>query len=731
MTTEDNKEISVAAFSLLHRRIQSELYAMKWTLLRPIQVDSIKAIRTTEKHLLVSASTAAGKTEAAFLPILSDYLEDESVGVHTLYVGPLKALINDQFRRLDQLCERSEIPVHRWHGDVAISSKKKLLDSPSGVLLITPESIESLFINRSAQLHKLFKQLQFVVIDELHGFIGNDRGMHLRSLLARLSAIGNVSTRYVGLSATIGDLNIAKRWMCPDEPNSVHTVTTSGQPKEIRYQIKAFIKPSSDAELRTDTFETDLANEIVDKFGDKTALIFTNSRSSAELYTDQTKRIAKGRGLKSQFEIHHGSLSKETREYTEDALRSDKPTIAFCTTTLEMGIDLGNIKEVGQIGTPWSVSSLAQRLGRSGRKDEEPSVMRLYLIEREETQDKIVARLRPQVLQAIAMTELLLNKWCEPPLSEQLHLNALVQQTLSIIRERGGALAPLLHSALTQHGPFRNVDMKLYAQLLRSMGAAKLIEQTDADLLVLGERGERLVDSYEFYAVFESPEEFKVVNGATFIGSIYMDVDAQPGNHIILAGRRWEVIAIEEKAKQVSVRPSPAGMPPTFEPSELGDVHPKIHETMHEILGSDRVPIYLDENCKRFLGEARFAAEEAAIGANPIIENENNVLLFTWAGSRVTRTLTHLLQNQFDLTCIDDGFCIDIRKIERTELLAHLRTLYKTEISIDDFCAVLPAISSGKYLPALSEDLQRRNAYFKYFDLRGTYQFLENLLKRI
>ncbi|MCF6284117.1 MAG: DEAD/DEAH box helicase [Candidatus Hydrogenedentes bacterium] len=703
---------------------------MKWTHLRPIQVDSIKVIRSTEKHLLISATTAAGKTEAAFLPMLSDYLDEKTSGIHTLYVGPLKALINDQFRHLEQLCERSEIPVHRWHGDVTPSAKKKLVDKPSGILLITPESIESLFINRSGQLPKLFKNLRFVVIDELHGFIGNERGMHLRSLLARISSICRVDTRYAGLSATIGDLYIAKHWMCPDAPESVASVTTRSDGKEIRYQIKSFIKPASAVDLGSSGYESDLANEIVDKFANKTALIFTNSRSSAELYTDQTKRIAKGKGLKSQFEIHHGSLSKETREFTENALRSDRPTIAFCTTTLEMGIDLGNIKEVGQIGTPWSVCSLAQRLGRSGRKDGEPSVMRLYLIEREETQDKLVARLRPQLLQAIAMTELFLQKWCEPPLAGQLHLDALVQQTLSIIRERGGASATDLHSTLAKNGPFRSVNMKVYVQVLRSMGTAQLIEQTAAGLLVLGEQGERIVDSYEFYAVFETPEEFKVLHGSTIIGSIYVDVDAQPGNHIILAGRRWEIVDVEKKSKHISVRPSPAGMPPMFEPSELGDIHSRIHEAMRKVLRDESIPVYIDQNCKRLLKEARYAAKAAEIQEDNVIQVGTGIVLFTWAGNRVTRTLSHLLRTQFAHSCADDGFCIEIQNTKRNRLLEHLRELREMCMTADDFCTILPAIDSGKYMPYLSDELRRLNAFYKYYDLNGTFRFLDSLLNK-
>src|SRR5437867_3205548 len=133
------------AFDLLHPRMQEELYRMGWTRLRPLQIRTIFAILQGSDHLVLSARTAAGKTEAAFLPILSKLADDWDGGVRALYISPLKALINDQFRRLDEICERAGIPVHRWHGDVSAGAKRALVQHPSGVLLITPESLESLF----------------------------------------------------------------------------------------------------------------------------------------------------------------------------------------------------------------------------------------------------------------------------------------------------------------------------------------------------------------------------------------------------------------------------------------------------------------------------------------------------------------------------------------------------------------------------------------------------------
>ena len=193
--------MSQEPFSLLHPGVQEAIWKMGWKVLKPIQGQSIHTICETEKHLVICAPTAGGKTEAAFLPIISKLAANPQPSVQAIYVGPLKALINDQFRRLEELCTELEIPVHRWHGDVPANQKKALREKPSGILLITPESLESNFINYGVQVSRVYRHLSFVVIDELHSFFGNERGVHLQSLLSRLQNTAGVAPRLVGLSA--------------------------------------------------------------------------------------------------------------------------------------------------------------------------------------------------------------------------------------------------------------------------------------------------------------------------------------------------------------------------------------------------------------------------------------------------------------------------------------------------------------------------------------------------
>src|SRR5208337_3612733 len=229
-----------SAFEQLHPKLKYILYKMGWVELRPIQVDAIHEIFNTNKNLIISAKTASGKTEAAFLPILSQIVDKKSRGISAIYVGPLKALINDQFERLETLCNRAEIPVFKWHGDVGPDLKKKFLKDPSGVLLITPESIESLFINHPNDLTTLFRSLSFIVIDEMHSFIGTERGAHLKSLLSRVIHKSKGDVRIVGLSATIGDPELAKQWLIPRNPSDVSLITDPNEQKDIKYLIRGY-----------------------------------------------------------------------------------------------------------------------------------------------------------------------------------------------------------------------------------------------------------------------------------------------------------------------------------------------------------------------------------------------------------------------------------------------------------------------------------------------------------
>lgn len=660
----------MSAFELLARPIQNSLWDLGWQSLRPIQVESIQQILQTDHHLLISARTASGKTEAAFLPILSDFVLNQPSSIGAVYVGPLKALINDQFRRLDAICERAEIPVHRWHGDVDAGKKAKLTADPRGVLLITPESIESLFVNRSQFLSSMFQGLRYVVIDEIHALIGRERGLQLRSLLCRLRRYTQTSFRIVGLSATVGDaIETYKQWIAPDKPSSVAQIVDSNEKKRVLFGIQTFLNDEDRAEETRDPLRDDqefaqipaslLAN-IDQHFAGRKNLIFCNRREQVEQFADELNSICQQSGCMQEFWVHHGSVSRETREDTELAMRGSLPATTICSSTLELGIDIGNVTTVGQIGPTWSVNSLVQRLGRSGRRDDEPHCMRVMLMERRTgAKTHLVDRLHVSLLQAIATAELMRERWVEPPTIASMDLSTLTQQILSCLTETGGSRAEELFQRLVSEGAFRKLDAKLFAQVLRALGRSQLIEQTPDKTLILAPDGERVVHDFDFYSAFVTGLEFSVRHDGRLIGTLPAMLLPADGDHLLLGGRRWQVEAIDTKRVEILVRPAHGRKPPRFLGGG-GQVHQRVREKMRDILLGSSQYNYLDQTSAQLLEEARITAGKAQIGTKHLLDTADNSLLwFTWVGSTTQNTLRWILEG-LNLKVIDHDVALEI-----------------------------------------------------------------------
>ena len=329
-----------SAFGKLHQDVQRWIYDQQWTELREVQAKAINAILGTSNDIVLAAATASGKTEAAFLPILSQIAAGPEQSFQAVYIGPLRALINDQFFRLELLCERLKIPVFKWHGDVQDSMKRHARDKPSGVLLITPESLEALFVRRPELLSRMFGSTKFVVIDELHTFLSTERGVQLASLLKRFESKLSLKPRRVGLSATIGDLGLAASWLRPDNPSSVTIINNKSITADLRLQIRGVSTPhltdasqgkpqpdQTEKKARTSTRADEL---LIRKIADhlfKTMrakgnhLVFASSRREVEQLADILRESCESSKLSNEFFPHHGNLSREVREALEARLK--------------------------------------------------------------------------------------------------------------------------------------------------------------------------------------------------------------------------------------------------------------------------------------------------------------------------------------------------------------------------------------------------------------------------
>lgn len=556
-----------AGFALLEPRIQRWIWSEGWTSLRDAQERAIPALLGADQDVIIAAATAAGKTEAAFLPILTNLLQDIETPGAVLYISPLKALINDQWDRLARLCDELELPVIAWHGDISASRKHRFLKSPEGILLITPESLEALFVNRGTSLAGLFANLRYLVVDELHAFIGSERGKQLQALMHRVETIIGRPLPRVGLSATLGDMMLAAAFLRPNAPHHVSVIESKGSGQILKVQIRGYVESKQAHPIQSDdeVFSPDhaIAEHLFQVLRGSNNLIFPNSRTQVEWFADNLRRRCEQDGLPNEFWPHHGSLAKDIREETEKALKGgDRPATAVCTTTLELGVDIGSIKTVVQIGAPPSVASLRQRLGRSGRRPGEAAILRSYCKERQLGGGSPLSdRLRQGLLQSIAMIRLLMQGWFEPPRVHGLHLSTLVQQCLSVIAQRGGATAAELWSTLIRNGPFTEVEQGSFLSLLRALGERDLITQETSGLLLPGVVGERMINHYDFYSAFVSNEEFRLVCDGKPLGALPISRPLTVDQRIIFAGRRWRVTSVDTEAKVIVVRSDSGGAP--------------------------------------------------------------------------------------------------------------------------------------------------------------------------
>lgn len=721
-----------AAFDRLHERVRRWIWQQGWNELHDVQEQTIHAILDTTADLVVAAATAGGKTEAAFLPICSRLVGATPRGVQVLYLSPLKALINDQHGRLAQLCEDLEIPVHRWHGDVDASKKKRVLKDPRGILLITPESLEAFFVLRGPEVRTIFGGLEFVVIDELHAFMGTERGRQVQSLLHRLELALRRRVRRIGLSATIGDMELAGQFLRPGAGGKVDTIVSTTEGQGLQLQIRGYERPAHADTTPTPPTPTEIVEDSQDDLSiadhlfkvlrGSHNLVFANRRVDVEHFADLLRRRCEKLKVPNEFWPHHGNLARDLRQDVEAMLKDrTRPVTAVCTSTLELGIDIGSVASVAQVGAPPSVAGLRQRLGRSGRRGD-PAVLRIYIREEELTEGSAPHDLlRLELVEAVAIVRLLLRRWYEPPVIGRLHLSTLVQQTMSLIAQHGGVRAAEAYEALCHNGPFADVTQAMYIDLLRALGTSDLLMQAGDGMILLGEKGERLVNHYDFYAAFMSPEEYRIVASGKPLGTLPIMQPLVEDMPLIFAGRRWRVTAFDERERVVEVVPSPAGRVPKFGGESGGLVHDEIRAEMLRVLETTDVPPYLDGVAQRLLAEGRANFHRLHLDQVRVIRAGDTTYLFPWMGDRATSTIVVQLQ-ALDFDAEAYSGVITVSDAPADALGVTLRRLAEAgPFDPVDLAATVLNKQGEKYDSFLSEDLLREEYAHRVLDPEGAW----------
>ena len=706
--------VQSSSFELLHDSVRNWVWRQGWSSLRDIQENTIPVVLQRDCDVIISAATAGGKTEAAFLPILSHLLSNPSQGFDVLYVSPLKALINDQYRRLLDMTSGTSVVVTPWHGDIDASRKARALKNPSGILIITPESLESFLINRNASVKKAFGRLKYIVIDELHAFIGNERGKQLQSLLSRIELItGNTPPR-VAMSATFSNYDKVKSFLRPDGSIQCVIPSQGDSSHETKILVKEYLQqPDKDV-------AREIADEIFTKLRGSNNLVFTNSRVAAEGFAVRLGDRCEAECVPNEFRVHHGSLSKIEREAVEQELqRGQTPVTALCTSTLELGVAIGKVKSIAQVGVANSVSGLRQRLGRSGRRDE-PSILRVFSIENEDASGWLYD-LRANLVQNIAVIELLREKEYEAPVIDKPHLSTLIQQILSLVASFSGFYPKEGWEILCNRGAFRNISSKIFLDLLKCMGKRGLLSQLNTGEIIVGKEGERLLRRLDFYTAFVAPVDYDVINtdDGNRVGMIQSLPEVK--QQIILAGKRWVILRVDEKSRSIYVARIKSGGGISFS-SDVPEIDEIITRKMRDIYMSDELYPYLDI--------ASGTHQELVKAREYFIENKLNMKfyagnsLFTWAGAKVNRTIALMCKLRLK------------KNLDYNHLMVYGITpqdialiLSQKQPSGDDLAALVPRYEKEKqqYDHFLSDDLLNHEYASTYLNAGKAWELLKEL----
>ena len=739
----------MSAFDRYAPFVQEYIYRNRWENLRAIQVAAADAIFNTDDNVLLTASTASGKTEAAFFPIITLFSEDPPSSVGCIYIGPLKALINDQFSRLTDLCAEADIPVWHWHGDVAQSHKSRLMKRPSGILQITPESLEAMLLHKHAAIPKLFGDLRFVVIDEVHSLLRGDRGGQTLCLIERLSRIAGVNPRRIGLSATIGDpegtgefLSLGtgrktiipkieakgSKWRLSMEHFYVKDVQAA-EGKDVQDALPVLEEKTAEAPKNADPG----IGYIYEHTRGKKCLVFVNSREECETVTTTLRQYCELQHERDRFLIHHGNLSASYRETAEGVMKDDSQYMTTVTTaTLELGIDIGRLERAFQIDAPWTVSSFLQRMGRTGRRESPPEMWFVMREDEPEARAMLPATIPWKLLQGISLVQLYLEeRWCEPPRLDRLPYSLLYHQTMSTLASCGELSPKALADRILRLHYFHRITQDDFKVLLRHLIKTDHIQQTEQGGLIVGLAGERVVNSFKFYGVFVESEEYTVRSESQELGTVVLPPPV--GEKLAIAGHVWVVLDVDHKRHLVYCEQVKGSIPAYFGECP-GDLHTKILQRMRRVLKEDKQYPYLMQNAVARLDQARYTAGHSGASNTPLINLGGNMwCLLPWVGTYPFLAMERFLKikcgdrlglknfdsarpyyMQFTMKVSEDDFYRIVRE-EIRKPINPLELVYPKELPLFD-----------KYDEYLPEELVRKGFAYGVLDIDGLKEAIQS-----
>lgn len=700
------------AYELLNPEIRRFIYEEGWQALKKIQEASILRAFQTDHNLILAAPTASGKTEAAFLPALN-FTGELHDGVKILYISPLIALINDQYKRMTDLCRFLDLPVTSWHGEANVTEKKKLIASPEGILLITPESIEAMLVNRPSQARLLFSRLEWIIVDEIHSFAENNRGVQLKSLLQRILEMTEKTPRFIGMSATM------KKEDYPHIKEFFNqTMVTDVLQDKTANPLEATISyyPS------TAKVPYDAILEIYARSQEESMLVFPNTKANVEEISVSLKKLAQKRGSHVRYFAHHASMDKHIRREAEEFAKSvtDDLFTICCTSTLELGIDIGSVDSVVQYGAPPSVSTLAQRLGRSGRRTQQQI---LHLISSDAW----------AMLQSLAALSLYRKGILDDADIIAIPYDVLAHQIISELVQKSGVKKTELKKTIQGRSCWKTISEADYDALIKFLLEEEYIEASGLEY-ISGTSAEKLLRSKEFYAHFYSDQDYNVYDSHDKIGAVPYTPAIMAGENIYLSARVWKIQEIETSSKKIIVTPAKDGKPPKF----LGTgslVTGEIRREMERLIRTPAEWSNYDDGIVQML--TKLAEENVKDRGIIWVDGAaSKHAVRTFRSTKINRTLLLLLKmiggDETAMRYLLDDYS---SKLEGEDLESTFQAvvsnglneldLYEFLLSREDI--VDQIFSHAKYMQLVPFPLKVNYIMKNYLDIRGTKEYIEEI----
>lgn len=693
------------SYSLLNRDLKKYIFEKGWTNLTKIQDAAIKHIYKSENNLILAAPTASGKTEAAFLPAISKS-EDIDKKLRILYISPLIALINDQFKRITELCKDLDIDVTSWHSESSVAKKEKLIKNPSGILLITPESLEAMIISDKDRAEILFKDLDFIIIDEIHGFLDTNRGLQLKSLLVRIQTYTENTPRMLGLSATIGDKNydLAKNFFINGRDTNI-LLDRSKNDLEISLDY-----------MEKEGMDLDIAQKILAYSLGKSTLVFPNSREKVERISYLLKKEAQEKGYDIRIFSHHSSISKLKRiEIETFAKESRRDFIIVATSTLELGIDIGSVDQVIQVGSAASVLSLSQRLGRSGRRSRKSLIRQ-------------IATDKWDLVQALASLELFKEGGLDK-IDEKVKLYDIFgHQVLSTLLEKNGLVKEdyyKLNKILKSFADISDEEFKILTDFLLEKD---FIEEIDGEFIV-GMEAEKLMTMGSFYNQFVSKQTYKVGTDKNLLGEIELGENLRVADRIYLSGQVWKIEAINHKSRKIRVSLSDVANAKSFSGTGGFEISGEVRSKMEEILLNPS-NLIVDQNIKDLITNL---GKDLKDESHHFVDFEGKTGLRTFRSTKINKTLALMLNIK---TKTLDYY---VEEKSSTIVGVNIKKAFKSlqenplqESDIESFLRenarlIESFISLNKFMTLVPEDLKITYIIKNILDIEAASQYLQIL----